>query len=58
MQVEYKKEWMDTYLWVLPDKQAEDKYVEQMLRYNPGEGRLDFSKQEKDGVEFFCYKNY
>lgn len=56
MQVEYKKEWMDTYLWVLPDKQAEDNYVEQMLRYNPGEGRLDFSKQEKDGVEFFCYK--
>lgn len=56
MQVEYKKEWMDTYLWILPDKQVEDSYVEQMLRYNPGEGRLEFSKQEKDGVEFFCYK--
>lgn len=56
MQIEYKKEWMDTYLWVLPDVPAENSYVEQMLLYNQGEGRLEFSKQEKDGVEFFCYK--
>lgn len=56
MQIEYKKEWMDTYLWVLPDGQAEAPYIEQMLLHNQGEGRLEFSKQEKDGVEFFCYK--
>ena len=30
MQIEYKKEWMDTYLWVLPDGQAEGPYIEKM----------------------------
>ena len=56
MQVEYKKEWMDTYLWVLPDNREETSYVEQMLIHNQGEGRLEFSRQEKEGEEYFCYK--
>ncbi len=56
MQVEYKKEWMDTYLWVLPDNPPEGTYVEQMLLHNQGEGRLEFSKQEKEGKEYYCYK--
>lgn len=56
MQVEYKKEWMDTYLWVLPENRVEESYVEHMLFHNQGEGRLDFSRQEKDGEEYYCYK--
>lgn len=56
MQAEYKKEWMDTYLWVLPEKQNENPYIEQMLLHNQGEGRLEFSKQQKDGEEYYCYK--
>lgn len=56
MQVEYKKEWMDTYLWVLPDTRVEESYEEKMIQYNPGGGRLEFSRQEKDGEEYFCYK--
>lgn len=56
MQVEYRKEWMDTYLWVRPECLAEESYVEQMLIHNPGEGRLEFSRQEKDGEVYFCYK--
>lgn len=56
MQVEYKKEWMDTYLWVLPDSLKEESYEEKMIKYNPGGGRLEFSRQQKDGEEYFCYK--
>lgn len=56
MQVEYKKEWMDTYLWVLPDNRTEESYEEKMILYNSGGGRLDFSRQEKEGAEYFCYK--
>ena len=56
MQVEYRKEWMDTYLWVQPEQMPEESYVEQMLVHNPGEGRLDFSRQEKEGETYFCYK--
>lgn len=56
MQVEYKKEWMDTYLWVLPEKKTEDCYEEKMIKYNPGGNRLEFFRQEKDGEEYFCYK--
>ena len=56
MQAEYKKEWMDTYLWVLSEHSGEHYFEEQMLLHNPGEGRLDFFKQEKDGEEYFCYK--
>lgn len=56
MQVEYKKEWMDTYLWVLPDNRAEESYEEKMIKYNPGGGRLEFFRQEKEGEEYFCYK--
>lgn len=56
MQVEYKKEWMDTYLWVLPEKHTEDSYEEKMIKYNPGGRRLEFFRQQKDGEEYFCYK--
>ena len=56
MQVEYKKEWMDTYLWVLSETQIQDNYIEKMLLHNQGEGRLEFSKQQKDGEEYYCYK--
>lgn len=56
MQAEYKKEWMDTYLWILPEHQIEDSYIEKMLLYNQGEGRLEFSKQQKEGEEYYCYK--
>lgn len=56
VQVEYKKEWMDTYLWVLSETQIQDNYIEKMLLHNQGEGRLEFSKQQKDGEEYYCYK--
>lgn len=56
MQVEYKKEWMETYLWVLPDNRKPESYEELMIKYNPGGERLEFSRQEKDGEEYFCYK--
>ena len=56
MQIEYKKEWLDTYLWVQPDHAVEETYVEKMLLHNPGEGRLEFSRQQRDGEEYFCYK--
>ena len=56
VQVEYKKEWMDTYLWVLSENQIQDSYVEKMLLHNQGEGRLEFSKQQKEGEEYYCYK--
>lgn len=56
VQVEYKKEWMDTYLWILPENQIQDSYIEKMLLHNQGEGRLEFSKQQKEGEEYYCYK--
>ena len=56
MQVEYKKEWMDTYLWVLPDKDSPESYEEKMIQYNPDGGWLTFSRQSKDGEEYLCYK--
>lgn len=56
MKAEYKKEWMDTYLWVLPDEKPQESYEEKMIKHNPGGGRLEFFRQEKDGEEYFCYK--
>ena len=56
MQVEYVKEWMDTYLWVLPDKDSPESDEEKMIRYNPGGGWLSFSRQCKNGDEYLCYK--
>jgi len=56
MQVEYKKEWMDTFLWVLPDKDSPESYEEKMIRCNPEGGWLPLSRQSKDGEEYFCYK--
>ena len=56
MQVEYKKEWMDTYLWILPDNRTEEGFEEKMIQHNPGGGRLEFCRQQKDGEEYFCYK--
>jgi len=55
MQSEYIKEWMDTHLWVLPDHIVEESYEENMIRHNPGGGRLEFSRREKDGETYFCY---
>ena len=55
MQVEYVKEWMDTYLWVLPDKDSPESYEEKMIQYNPESGWLDFSRQSRNGQEYFCY---
>ena len=56
MQVEYKKEWMDTYLWIRAEKESEVSYEEKMIQYNPGEGRLEFFRQEQEGNTYFCYK--
>ena len=56
MQAEYVKEWMDTYLWVLPDKNSPESYEEKMIRCNPDGGWLTFSRQSKNGEEYFCYK--
>ena len=56
MQAEYKKEWMETYLWILPDNPPEDDFEEKMIENNPGGGRLEFSRQQKDGEDYFCYK--
>ncbi|MBO5353311.1 MAG: FHA domain-containing protein [Lachnospiraceae bacterium] len=56
MQIEYKKEWMDTYLCILPDNRMEESFEEKMIQYNPGGGRLEFSRQQKDGEDYFCYK--
>jgi hypothetical protein len=56
MQVEYVKEWMDTYLWVLPDKDCQECYEEKMIRCNPDGGWLSFSRQSKNGEEYLCYK--
>ena len=54
MQAEYVKEWMDTYLWVLSDKNSPESYEEKMIACNPKEGWLMFSRQIKDGEEYFC----
>lgn len=56
MQVEYKKEWMDTYLWVLPDKPCPKSFEEQMINHNSSGGWVEFIHQEKDGEEYLCYK--
>lgn len=56
MQIEYKKEWMDTFLWILPDNYTEESYEERMLKFNSGGGRLEFSREQKDGEDYFCYK--
>ena len=31
VQAEYKKEWMDTYLWILSEKDTEASYEEKMI---------------------------
>jgi len=56
MQAEYMKEWMETYLWILPDNRTEETFEEKMIKYNPGDGRLEFSRQQKCGEDYFCYK--
>ena len=52
MQVEYIKEWMDTYLWILPDKDSPESYEEKMIRCNPERGWLAFSRQSKNGEDY------
>ena len=49
MQAEYVKEWMETYLWVLPDNRTEEGFEEKMIQHNPGDGRLEFFRQQKEG---------
>ena len=56
MQAEYRKEWMDTYLWVLAEREISDGYTEQMLLHNQGEGWLEFSMHCEGGQEYYCYK--
>lgn len=56
MQAEYRKEQTDTYLWILAEIPGKYEDTENMLRYNPGEGRLEFSKREENGQEYYCYK--
>lgn len=56
MQAEYRKEWMDTYLWVLAEKEPKEEYAEQMLLHNQGEGRLEFTKQQEGTEAYYCYK--
>ncbi len=56
MQAEYKKEWMDTYLWIVPEKEVKEEYIEKMLLFNQGEGRLEFSLQQEEGQTRYCYK--
>ncbi|MGN0505018.1 MAG: DUF6382 domain-containing protein [Lachnospiraceae bacterium] len=56
MRAEYRREWMETYLQVFPEKAGEEAYIEKMLKYQPGGGRLEFLKELKDGQECYCYK--
>lgn len=56
MQIEYKKEWMDTYFRILPDNRVEESFEEKMIQQNPGGGRLDFSRQQECGEDYYCYK--
>lgn len=56
MQAEYRKEWMETYLWVKKEGEGECEYVEKMLQYNPEDGRLPFFRQQEQGQEYYCYK--
>lgn len=56
MHIEYKKLKNDTYLWVVPEKTEGAEYAERMLEYNPGEGRLEFSKHHEEDREYYCYK--
>ncbi len=56
MQVEYIKEWMDTYLWVLPDTDSPESFEEKMIQCNPGGGWLPFTRQSKNGEDYLCYK--
>lgn len=56
MQAEYIKEWTETYLRVFPEHVSTETYIERMLKYQPGNGRLEFSKEFQDGCECCCYK--
>lgn len=56
MQAEYIKEWTETYLQVFPEHMSAETYIEHMLKYQPGIGRLEFSKEFQDGYECYRYK--
>lgn len=56
MRTEYVKEWAETYLQVFPEGQDTESYVEHMLKYQSGIGRLEFSKGFQDGCEYYRYK--
>lgn len=56
MQAEYIKEWAETYLQVVFEHMNAEPYIERMLKYQPGAGRLEFSKEFQDGYECCRYK--
>lgn len=56
MRAEYVKEWTETYLQVLPEKQNTENYIEHMLKHQLGSGRLECSKELQDGCECYRYK--
>ena len=56
MQAEYKKEWMETYLWVLPDNLAEESFEEKMIQNNPGGGRLELAVGKRTEKTIFVIR--
>ncbi len=56
MRTEYKRELMESFLWVYPEGGQESCFEEEMIRHNPGEGRLEFFRQYQNGEEAYCYK--
>lgn len=55
MQAEYRKENTETYLWILQEKEDVSGYLDKMLQYNPGDGRLECVKVQENGREFYRY---
>ncbi|MBE5951625.1 MAG: FHA domain-containing protein [Lachnospiraceae bacterium] len=55
MQSEYRKENANTYLWILQEKEDTSGYMDKMLQYNPGDGRLECVKIQENGREFYRY---
>lgn len=56
MQTEYRKEWAETYLQIFFEHIDVEPYIERMLKYQPGVGRLEFSREFQNGCECYRYK--
>lgn len=54
MLAEYRKQGIETYLWVACEAECGD-YTEKMAECNPGDARLPFFRNSEDGEEFYCY---